>query len=79
MGHYLPTCGKSLRFNFGWHRKAVCVDRVFGNLHKFVKDGPGKSDRSLTVRRRRNTWSAPLQLESFHRDLRGVRSAILVC
>jgi hypothetical protein len=24
-------------------------------------------------------WSAPLQLESFHRDLRGVRSAILVC
>ncbi len=24
-------------------------------------------------------WSAPLQLESFHRDLRGARSAILVC
>ena len=24
-------------------------------------------------------WTAPLQLESFHRDLRGVRSAVLVC
>lgn len=27
----------------------------------------------------RSKWSAPLQLESFHRDLRGARSAILVC
>jgi hypothetical protein len=26
-----------------------------------------------------NLWTAPFQLESFHRDLRGARSAILVC
>jgi len=24
-------------------------------------------------------WTAPLRLESFHRELRGARSAVLVC
>jgi transposase-like protein len=53
-------------------RKKMRAGGAKGMLH-------GNRGRKSWNRTATKTWTAPLQLESFHRDLRGARSAVLVC